>query len=528
MKLTELMFQNITATSNTANQSGNANAANAVVRAPKSGNGFNEHLAKAENGSRKAENNEGRVRVRQNETSNDEKVRRKADDNANSGKNEEKVTEKPKERQDETRKTSRDNGSKETRSTAGKEKADDVVFTNVMVNGSESSETAMNAGMFGINVENAVVTVESAKTEQGLSLNETVKKLADALELSYEEIMAMLMALNVTPEQLSQPDGIRLLAQNLMGAESQASMLTADGAKEAIAVLEDLLMLSGEEAAAARTAARNLFNEAVKTILAETNQTQTTSVEESVKTDGLVQSVTALGNSAASRLAGTDSNNVSGQNQYNTQTIMYSTEQVTPMMNAQMQQFMGQNAEPGANQGQNSGQAPVTTDAVDQAMLNASREAALETANVQNTNRPFQANTAQIIEQIVERMRLGINPELTEMRITLRPEHLGEVSMRILSRDGIITAQIFAGSEQVRQLIEAGLERLREALLEQGVQVNELQVSVGQGQEGRESQEGSGELSASRISDILNAIEDEELPELDDLIGTDSTVSYTA
>jgi len=153
-------------------------------------------------------------------------------------------------------------------------------------------------------------------------------------------------------------------------------------------------------------------------------------------------------------------------------------------------------------------------------------------AEVQSTaaTRQPTATTAEIISQIVEKMKVDLRPMVNEIRISLKPAHLGDVSVRISTRDGAVAAQIVAGSDQVRAILEADLNRLRDALNELGINVQELQVSVGQNSEsGERNADAESGRSVRRIGEILDAMDEDMDVDLEAMqIGPDNTVSYTA
>ncbi|MCL2352573.1 MAG: flagellar hook-length control protein FliK [Firmicutes bacterium] len=93
---------------------------------------------------------------------------------------------------------------------------------------------------------------------------------------------------------------------------------------------------------------------------------------------------------------------------------------------------------------------------------------------------PRGADAADAVRQIMDKLKLEGAPagNASEVRIRLRPESLGEVSMKIASDNGAVTAQFVAESQRVKEVIEAGFERLRESLARQGLEVTRLAVSV--------------------------------------------------
>lgn len=87
-------------------------------------------------------------------------------------------------------------------------------------------------------------------------------------------------------------------------------------------------------------------------------------------------------------------------------------------------------------------------------------------------------NSTEVISQIMEKMKTSLKQDMTEVKILLRPEHLGEVSLKIATQNGIVTAQFTAESQKVKEIIEANFNQLRDMLLEQGIDVGNLEVNV--------------------------------------------------
>lgn len=100
----------------------------------------------------------------------------------------------------------------------------------------------------------------------------------------------------------------------------------------------------------------------------------------------------------------------------------------------------------------------------------------------QNKNESVKnVDTQEVINQIVDKIKVEVKSDVsTEIKLTLKPEHLGDVSMKIQTQNGIVTAQFIAESQRVKEVIEAGFDQLRESLQEQGVNISQLSVSVGQ------------------------------------------------
>ncbi len=84
----------------------------------------------------------------------------------------------------------------------------------------------------------------------------------------------------------------------------------------------------------------------------------------------------------------------------------------------------------------------------------------------------------QVMAQILDKMRESVQQDVTEVKITLKPAHLGDLTLKIISEEGTITAQFLAENEKIKELIEANFESLKDLLTEQGIDVGALEVNV--------------------------------------------------
>ncbi len=93
-------------------------------------------------------------------------------------------------------------------------------------------------------------------------------------------------------------------------------------------------------------------------------------------------------------------------------------------------------------------------------------------------NSYLSADTVQIMEQIVQQMRVTISPETTSMEMQLNPENLGKVYVNISSEEGVVNAQFHATNEVVKEALEAQVATLRENLNQAGVKVDAIEVAI--------------------------------------------------
>ena len=136
-----------------------------------------------------------------------------------------------------------------------------------------------------------------------------------------------------------------------------------------------------------------------------------------------------------------------------------------------------------------------------------------------------QPETNQIMDQIVEYMKINIKPETQELEMQLHPASLGTVHVQLAAKDGVITAQFAAQNETVKAVLETQMIQLKEQFEEQGIKVEAVEVTVanhaygeqfGNQQEAENQEDGSAKKSARRINLNLDELEEEGIDELED------------
>ncbi|WP_027090868.1 flagellar hook-length control protein FliK [Cohnella thermotolerans] len=120
---------------------------------------------------------------------------------------------------------------------------------------------------------------------------------------------------------------------------------------------------------------------------------------------------------------------------------------------------------------------------------------------------PAQVPVRQFAQEIgnyaVKQFVLTGGNGVAEARLSLHPEHLGQVDVRIAMQDGQMTAQFVTHSGTAKELLENQMSLLRTALQSQGIQVDRMEVvqqpsgltdqtAAFQGQEQRQSDSGRG------------------------------------
>lgn len=91
-------------------------------------------------------------------------------------------------------------------------------------------------------------------------------------------------------------------------------------------------------------------------------------------------------------------------------------------------------------------------------------------------------NTEYILKQIAEGAKLSLTDKSKgEMIIDLKPPNLGKISMQVLVDKSTVTAKITTQNTDIKDIIEANINQLKDSLSRQGIQVDSLMVSVDNG-----------------------------------------------
>jgi flagellar hook-length control protein FliK len=101
----------------------------------------------------------------------------------------------------------------------------------------------------------------------------------------------------------------------------------------------------------------------------------------------------------------------------------------------------------------------------------------------QNPVVPFTQDHARF-EHLVEGLGAKLHVSRAEggsaLRMTLRPEELGQVTVRLqVGADGVTTASVTADTQQAASLLAGAADDLRKALADRGLQLDKLDVSSG-------------------------------------------------
>lgn len=120
------------------------------------------------------------------------------------------------------------------------------------------------------------------------------------------------------------------------------------------------------------------------------------------------------------------------------------------------------------------------------------------------------ADRENLFPKLVQTMETIVQEERTEVRIQLKPDHLGELKIKLSMERGIMMAEFVVENQAVREVIASQLPQLQTALQNHGTQVADLSVSIGFGEarpdeQGQPNQRQSGRQTQRRLDRMTAA-----------------------
>lgn len=142
----------------------------------------------------------------------------------------------------------------------------------------------------------------------------------------------------------------------------------------------------------------------------------------------------------------------------------------------------------------------------------------------------------EIADQILEKVKVSVTSETTSLEIVLTPEELGKVNLTVSAeRDGTMKATFVTENELAKEAIERNLVQFKETLQEQGLKVDNIEVTVGNFEFDKNGQAGDSSKEQQKNGN-RRFISEEELSRTDEsdqlakvfMEGGESTVNYMA
>lgn len=96
-----------------------------------------------------------------------------------------------------------------------------------------------------------------------------------------------------------------------------------------------------------------------------------------------------------------------------------------------------------------------------------------------NVRADVEINEEDVIKQIAEKIHFEIGEETTEIKLSLKPKILGDMTMNLEVTKGEIVAKVFVDNQKTKQIIETNLMALQEEIEDTGMEIKTFEVFVG-------------------------------------------------
>ncbi len=359
---------------------------------------------------------------------------------------------------------------------------------------------------------------------------ELKNEVAEVLGVDTEVVENILEQLGINIFQLAEPENLLKFMQQVFQAETPSDLLLVDGIKDLFVQVKEVV---GEKLANLEEAFKGFdfadFDEEIakaldknKNVVKSTEETSSVVAEEEIVVSEEETVETVLKNETVE-----ENESYENKNDVQTDNVSSTVEETSQQSGFAKQDFQNNNSNFKSFENSNNGNElnSVALDNVNKAF----GKVIAKSESMKNVN------SSDIINQIIEKFKASVVKEnVSQIKITLRPEYLGDVSLKVVSENGIVSAQFLAENQKVKEIIEANFAQLKDMLNEQGVQVSALSVSIGSESSEYEQKEfefGQSK-SSKRVNDIINnsleEVEEESVMYVDEDDVLQTSVNYTA
>lgn len=335
---------------------------------------------------------------------------------------------------------------------------------------------------------------------------ELIAKIAEELDVTEEEVTAAMQALGISPMDLMNQATMVNLVVALSGENIDvAAIMTEDGLFEQIKSLTE----TANQLFSDLSDVLGISKEEIKTIVDSIINGQ--SIEPSKDVQGDIPLLDEVStekqmNQVPEEIAMVKVDNTTTEETTSIQVVNETNEGVEAVVleqtEAGTQQFSEnseQNDSMFAQQGEKENSSPMiqTLNATPVNQVTIPVETGTTFSNV---------NTQDILNQFAEYVKVNASAEITEMEIQLNPANLGSINLQVASKNGVITAQLNVSNEAVKQALESQIVTLRENMIEQGIKVEAVEVTIQSHEFERNLNEGQNESQAQYEAELKKAV----------------------
>ncbi len=315
-------------------------------------------------------------------------------------------------------------------------------------------------------VSNEPKDMEVVEKELEAAAEELKEEIAEKLDITVEELEAVMETLGLTDASLFTQEGMTALVMEVEQISTSIELLTN---ADAYQTLQDLNAVAGELLEQVQNE-NQLTDVEMKEVLEQFSKVK--EVSQGVSADETdMQNITGETDEAenADTIEGKQPADSEADAETSTKDVNSVKDATTP--NGKESEAGNKGNEQNTNHNQQ-------VAAESNFQLN-------NTQTVNQTTTDFSQNitggnlsTQEIYDQIGEFIKTNIRPGIAEVEMQLNPENLGTVSIHLSSKQGNVTAQFVVQNEAVKAALEMQMIQLKENFAEQGIKVDAVEVTV--------------------------------------------------
>ncbi len=359
---------------------------------------------------------------------------------------------------------------------------------------------------------------------------ELVQDIADELGVSREEVEEAMAVLGLTALQLFDPDNLRQLLLSMSGNTDELALLTDESLYGSLQNLLGIVEESQENLQKELGLNEQELTAIMKQLISEQGESGMPDEVLTPELEGMKDYTVSVQKDGETVQVKVTVDDASGNKSVQESAVSAPKAEV---QNHKMQQDASANS---GKEGNSAGQTMMQMPEIPEQVNEISEAANLEYRSMQ---------TEEIMNQIMEYMKINLKAETQTMELQLHPASLGTVNVQIMARESGLTAHFTTQNETVRAVIETQLIQLKNQFEEQGIKVDAVEVTVANHAYGQQFSQDNGEEQQEqaksgkgrrRMINLDQIEEDEALEEMEEseriavemMQANGSTVDYTA
>ena len=359
---------------------------------------------------------------------------------------------------------------------------------------------------------------------------ELVQDIADELGVSREEVEEAMAVLGLTALQLFDPDNLRQLLLSMSGNTDELALLTDESLYGSLQNLLGIVEESLESLQKELGLNEQELTAIMKQLISEQGESGMPDEVLTPELEGMKDYTVSVQKDGETVQVKVTVDDASGNKSVQESAVSAPKAEV---QNHKMQQDASANS---GKEGNSAGQTMMQMPEIPEQVNEIPEAANLEYRSMQ---------TEEIMNQIMEYMKINLKAETQTMELQLHPASMGTVNVQIMARESGLTAHFTTQNETVRAVIETQLIQLKNQFEEQGIKVDAVEVTVANHAYGQQFSQDNGEeqqeqaksgkgrrrminLDQIEEDEVLEEMEESERIAVEMMQANGSTVDYTA